>query len=451
MKIFRHPAFFPIFSLTLFLGAAGGLRAADAVRLREAFPAGYQYHVSTRVELTGSLTLPAEKGKPAPAPLAVTGDSAIDYDERVLTAAADGTVEKTLRVYRRLDMHRNVGAQKQESAVRPTVRRMVVLRRQNVAVPFSPDGPLTWGEIDLVRTDVFTPALAGLLPDGEVKPGDRWTARRTAIQALTDLGHIDEGDVECRLEGVTTLEGRRHARVALAGTVRGVNEDGPNRQRLDGYYFFDLESGHLGYLYLKGVNFLLDKDGKEVGRVEGQFVLTRQAHTAARDLADEALRGVALEPDAENTKLLYDDPTLGVRFLYPRRWRVAGVRGRQLGVDSADGSGLLLTLEPPSRVPTGAQFLAESRNYLQEQKARVLRIDPPRAVQAAPREVEQFGLEVEVMGQRVQMDYYVARQAGGGATLAARLLPGDLANLRKEVEGIARSLTLTRAVEDRPR
>ena len=33
--------------------------------------------------------------------------------------------------------------------------------------PFSPDGPLTWGEIDVVRTDVFNPAaIPGLLPPG---------------------------------------------------------------------------------------------------------------------------------------------------------------------------------------------------------------------------------------------------------------------------------------------
>ena len=37
------------------------------------------------MDLTGSLTPPAEKGKPAPKPLAVKGDSAIDYDERLLT------------------------------------------------------------------------------------------------------------------------------------------------------------------------------------------------------------------------------------------------------------------------------------------------------------------------------------------------------------------------------
>lgn len=427
----------------------GGLLAAPAlsrteevVRLQEKFPAGYQYHVSSRVELSGTLSLPEEKNPAAPKALQVTGSSAIEYDERVLDTAADGQVQKTLRVFRRIDFQRRVGDRPQESTIRPSVRRMVVLRLKQAEVPFSPDGPLTWDEIDLVRTDVFTPALAGLLPDRAVRPGERWTAGRSAIQELTDMERIDEGQVECRFEQLTTLSNRRHARIAFAGTVRGINEDGPNRQELDGYLFFDLESNHLSYLSLKGISWLLDKDGKALGRVEGQFVLTRQAHVAAADLGNDALKGVVLEANAENTLLLYDNRDLGVRFLYPRRWRVAGVHGQQIALDEANGSGLLLTLEASARVPTGNQFLAESREFLQQQKATIAHIEQPRRVQGPPQELEHFALDANLKGQRVWMDYYVIRQAAGGATLAARLLPADLPALQKEVERVARSITV---------
>ncbi len=75
-----------------------------------------------------------------------------------------------------------------------------------------------------------------------------------------------------------------------------------------------------------------------------------------------------------------------------------------------------------------------------------MRTEPPREVLPG---LEQFALEAEMGGQKFLMDYYVARQPQGGATLAARLLPTDLAALRKEVEGIARSLTVTRKIEDR--
>src|SRR5579871_2218454 len=131
---------------TLVLAALFGARldasAEDPIRLREQFPAGYQYHVSSRVELSGTLTLPAEKDGQAPKSLGVTGQSAQEYDERVLALAGDGQVQKTARIYRRIEFQRKVGDQQQESTIRPAVRRLVVLRHKNQEVPFSPDGPL---------------------------------------------------------------------------------------------------------------------------------------------------------------------------------------------------------------------------------------------------------------------------------------------------------------------
>src|SRR5262249_10590770 len=149
---------------------------------------------------SGSLTLPAEKGKPAPKPLPVQGESAIEYDERVLELTAEGQVRKTLRICRGMDFKRTIGDRPQATSLRPGGRRLVLLPPTHTEGPFAPDGPLTWGEIDLVRTDVFTPALAGLLPDRPVREGDRWTALTTAVQELTDLEKVEEGSLECRLE-----------------------------------------------------------------------------------------------------------------------------------------------------------------------------------------------------------------------------------------------------------
>lgn len=431
------------------LTCASSLAAEEPIRLQERFPVGYEYHVNTRVDLSGTLSLPAEKDKPAPKPLSVRGTSAIEYDERVLDVAQDGQVRKTARLCRRTDFRRTVGDRPQEHSLRPQVRRLILLRHQNKEVPFSPDGPLTWGEIDLVRTDVFTPALTGLLADHPIRVGDRWSATQAAIQELTDLERIEEGSLECRLDQFITLEKRRHARVSFRGTVRGANEDGPNRQELEGYFYFDLESNHLSYLFLRGKHSMLDKDGKEVGRIEGRFVLTRQAHTRSTELSESTLKSVAMEPNADNTLLLYDNPDLGVRFLYARRWHVAGVRGTQVALDSADGSGILLTLDPLTRAATGERFLAESRDWLSKQQARLLRVDAPRTVRSSPI-LEHFALEAEMGKQKFVMDYYVTRQSKGGATIAARLLPRDLAALQKEVERLAVSVAITRDQVDKP-
>jgi hypothetical protein len=433
----------PSLAFALFFAFSGFLAAEDAVRLEERFPAGYQYHVSSRTDLTGTLNPPAEKGKPLPKAVNVRGDSALEYDERVLDSGPDGTVRKTLRICRRTDFHRTVGDRPQESTLRPAVRRLVLLRHNNQEVPFSPDGPLTWGEIDLIRTDVFTPALTGLLGDREMRVGDRWNATTAAIQELTDMERLEDGRLECQLESVGIKDGGRQARVAFRGTVRGTNEDGPNRQQLEGFLLFDLESNYLSYLYVKGISSMLDRDGKEVGRVEGRFVLSRKPLDRCPELSDEAVKGTTLEPNDANTLLLYDNPDLGVRFLHPRRWKVAEVRGSQVALAGADGSGLLITVEPPARVPTGAAFAAESREVLRGLKARITRGEEPRTLRTSPL-LEHFALEGEMGGQRLFLDYYVTRQTTGGATLAARLTATELAALRKEVEGIARSLTITR-------
>ena len=50
--------------------------------------------------------------------------------------------------------------------------------------------------------------------------------------------------------------------------------------------------------------------------------------------------------------------------------------------------------------------------------------------------------------QKFVMDYYVTRQNNGGATLAARLPPNDLAAMQKEVERIALSVAVTREQVD---
>jgi len=434
-------------SLLLLLLSSGFVRADEPIHIAERFAAGDQCHVSCRVEITGTLTPQQEKAKESK-PLPVKGDSAIEYDERVLTVDSSGTVQKTARIYRRIDFQRTVGGREQSQTIRPAVRRLVLLRRDNTEVPFSPDGPLTLGEIDLVRTDVFTPALSGLLPTEGVRRGERWKATAHAVKELTDMERIEEGGLECALEEVTSLkvngQARRQARIAFAGTVRGINEDGPNRQHLEGYLYFDLESNHLSYLTLKGAHSLLDKQGKEIGRIEGRFTLTRQTRQRNKDLTDDALRGVTLEPNADNTLLLYDNPELGVRFIYPRRWRIAGEQDRQITLDTAGGNGLLLTLESTSNAPTAAQYLKESRDWLAKQKAKIAREEPPRSLRAGNDQLDRFALELEVSGQKLLMDYLLIRQPTGGATIAARLLPQDLAAVRDEVERIAKSVVITK-------
>ncbi len=431
-----------VWIVTVFL-ISGSIRAQEAVKLDERVAPGSKHHVRLRVELSGTLTPPAVKGK-RQKPVTMEGTSLIDYAERVLALDDRGEVSRTLRLCERLDFRRTLGGQPQELSLRPGVRRLVVLRKGHTEVPFSPDGPLTWGEIDAVRTDVFVPALLGLLPGKGVVVGARWPATATAVQELTDL-EKPEGSLECKLERLAEAGKRRLARVTFAGTVKGVGEDGPVKHRLEGHYHYDVEGGYLADVTLLGTATMLDDDGKEVGKIEGRFVLQRSPEVKGRGLEDDAIRGLKLEPDADNTQLLYDNAELGVRFLHSRRWRVAQVMGAQVALATREGDGVLITVDPPERVPAANAFLEESRGWVVKQKGRVTRTYTPRRLRERPT-LDAFALEAELGKQKVWMDYYVTAQNGGGATIAGRLNLEGLGETRREVEKIAKSVTVTKRI-----
>jgi hypothetical protein len=401
------------------------------------------------VKVTGKLALPSsEKGKAAQ-PVTIAGASKLVYEERVLKPD-DAALLKTVRAYREVEFDRTIGEVKQDAGIRPSVRRMIVIRSGQRKAPFSPDGPLTWGEIDVVRTDVFVPALVpGLLPTGAVKPGQSWTASAAAVSELTDMEKVEDGALKVELVGVTKVGEKRMARLKLSGTVRGVNEDGPNRQKIDGTAYFDLDGGLLTYLSVKGTKELLDGKGQTVGVVEGQFALTRApVAKLPADLSDASLKDLDLNPTPQNTLLLYDNTDLGVRFLYPRGWRVGAVQGKQLTLDHARGGGVLITIEAPAQVPSPDDYLAEVKGFLTKQKATVTDAEKPVRLRTEPVRLDRFTFDVTIGTNKQRLEYAVLKQTDGGATVAATL-PADDTDARAEVARIVRSLSVTKAIEEK--
>jgi hypothetical protein len=283
-----------------------------------------------------------------------------------------------------------------------------------------------------------------------VRTGQKWPASPAAVAELTDMEKVDEGGLTVEFQGVAATDGKRMARLRVSGTVRGVNEDGPNRQKLEGTAFFDLNAKLLTYLSVKGTHELLDgTTGMTMGSIDGHFVMTRTplAQPPA-DLSDASLRGLALKPDAENTLLLYDDPRLGVRFLYPRGWRVGAVQGKQLTLDhSRLGGGILVTVEPAAKTPSADDYLRETTAFLEKEKARVTVATRPTRIRAEPITVDRFALDVAFGADTARMEYAVLKQTDGGATVAARLPAVTAADLRADLERVVRSMSITRRIE----
>lgn len=419
--------------------------AQDAVTLVERFDTAQPYRVELRVRINGRLALTPKKGE-ATKILPIEGDSTLIYDERMIPSD-DPKSAKLLRIYQDVRFQRRIDGQEQTADIRPSVRRMVVIRSESgKKVPLSPDGPLTWGEIDVVRTDLFSPALVtGLLPARPVKPGEKWYASKHAVADLTDLDPIEEGRLIVEYVGKVQLNGKSFARLNLSGQVKGRNEDGLSQHRLTGTIYFDLAENRLNYLNLQGTNELLGPDGKVTGRVEGSFQMTRGPSPRAADFSPEVVRQLKTSPDETNSLLLYDNPELGVKLEYPRRWRVGAVEGNQLTLEEGQGASILLTILPSNRLPTAEQYAREAQEFVRSQKGQVLGVVPTQKTEFS----DQFSLEIELNKARVRMNYHILSQANGGATAAVRLPLTDRDELTRHAHQILKSLQITRRI-DRP-
>ncbi len=421
----------------LVLLAGASLSSADEpIAIRERATAGSEFRVLTESSVEGELT--ADK------PLKIKGRSSIDYVEKLLAVDPKEADFRAIRVYDKIEFQKTTGDRTDEMALRPAVKRVVVLKHGAKKAPFSPDGPLLWTEIDLLKRETIVPALAGILPEKAVQPGDKWKASAAAIAELTDIEKVEEGELECQFDKVLVAGPRRLAQLTFTGAFRGVNEDGPTRQRLVGRVFVDLTAECICYLKVEGEQTLLDDKANPAGTVRIKFELTRQPVTNQPGLTETALKGLTLTPTEENSALLCDNEETGLRFVHSRNWRVVRTKGRQIALEASGGTGLLITVEPPGGGPFAADVLKEALKGTEDRKVKV-------TGQAGPAKLlgglDRFTLDTEDGSEKLTLDYLLVRQENGGVTLHGHI-PAAQRDIRmKELEKIARSIVVVRRLD----
>lgn len=423
----------------LFGPACTWAQQGDAIRIDEKFAEHGAFRVNCRVQIQGKL-----EGKDASGmalTFGVTGESQIEYDERLLVIN-NGVVEKSLRLFSKLNFQRKIGQEEQKASLRPEVRRMVILRQNNIEVPFSPDGSLRLGEVDLIRTDVFTPALAGLFPKDAVKVGDTWKADEAAVRELTDLDKITAGTLTCTLQKIE--DGL--AKVAFEGTIAGQNEDGPTQHKLEGSYRFDVAGKYLRSIDIQGEQDLSDKKSQSSGKVKGTFTLTRE-RLSNPPAGIDTLVGLAVDPTEDNTRLLFEDEHTGVRLEHLRKWK-PGVEGGQVKLIDGRGNGIIITPEAANRLPALKQLRSQVTMDIERRKGTVGFVSSDRLVQRSPTEVQTVAMDADLPAekdtQRAIILLGVTKDGSDGATLAATLVTSDRTPLSREVERIASSVRVVR-------
>jgi hypothetical protein len=417
--------------------------AQERVEMLERFPANEPVRVELTTTLVGQLAIPDRKnerqGKPEV--MTVQGDAKLRYEEVLLPRDAEKNLV-ILRQYQDVSFARTLGQVQQKAELRPAISRMVVLRSEKgKKVPFSPDGPLTLAEIDVVRTDLFSPILVtGLLPARAAAIGNKWNASEQAIIELTDYETISKNDLVIELQGLPMIDGRRHAKLGIAGQVRGNTIDGASIQTFTGTGYFDLERKMFVSLNLTAKSQLLGPDGKTVnGEVTGTFLVKRSRPTNSA-LTAEVIRGIDAKPTDSRTELLYEDADVGIRITYPRRWRLSQTDRKTISLEEANQLATVAITRLAEPLPP-AQAIADAKRYVASQNWTLANVTEPKT---DAKGLTRFTVKVQEGSKSFSLEYAVHTQPTGHLLATARIGEKADAEVLAQVEKLFSNMQPTK-------
>lgn len=287
--------------------------AAQTVNLAETPRPGDCAKYTIELHLAGNLLVTQEGVRQ---PIKLEARAAHRFVDRTL-AVADGLPAQSSRHYETAMAAAVVAGEKSERTLAADRKLVVARRNPDGLFCFSPAGPLTRDELDLV-TEHFSPqCLAGLLPGKPVAAGDTWAVTNPAAQAAC----LFDGLVKNALVG--KLTDAKTGAFTIEGTAEGIEHGSKVSLAVSATGTFDPAAGRVTALTWR------QKDAREQGpvnpasEVEATITLKREPLAQAPpELADAAVpQG---NPTPQMTHLRHADAKGRYQFVYPREWHITG-------------------------------------------------------------------------------------------------------------------------------
>jgi len=273
--------------------------------------------VNVVLEVNGKLKLNAEGTQIVQVPVQI--NARLAYAERWLQMGPSlRRAGKTVRAYQ--DATATIvyrGKTPIKSALRTDRHLLVAAASEPSDVTiFSPLGPLTRDELDLVNVPGNTAILDDLLPGRQVRPGDKWKLTCPTLAPLLGLDTLADNQIECELKRVEKNLAIVYLTGAVSGAVGGVASD----IKIAAKYAYDLERRQITWL---AVAFHENRSISHAQPGLDVAVRVRVAITPSQPapmLQDSVLADLKLDATPATRLLELDAPGAGFHMLADRRW-----------------------------------------------------------------------------------------------------------------------------------
>jgi hypothetical protein len=292
---------------------------AQTYDLTETPREGECFRLTAETSLTGTLKV-ARDGKQVPIRIEAKNEHA--FGERVL-ATDKGLPRKAVRHYMTAVSRAVVDGTPVVRSL-PTERRLIVAQRTGDGLfCYSPAGPLTRPELEVVSEHFETLHLTGLLPGKSVGVGESWKLDSPVAQSLGLFHGLVSHELTARLKdvsgGVATL--------SVEGAAKGIENGALANLTVAATVRFDLAKKRIVAVEWK------QKDVRDQGpvtpaaEVETTTILKRQVlEKEPAELSATALAAIptADDPPLAVKQLVHRDPRRRYQFLYARDWHLVG-------------------------------------------------------------------------------------------------------------------------------
>ena len=355
--------------------------AAEKVSLQELPTDSRVFRVTSQLSVAGDvLTSSNRSGKAAAVKMKLGVEAKFVFSERRLDGA--GRDEKAFRSIRYYDQaaSRVVVSDKQPLYVLRDAVRMLVASGQREGIQLhSPAGPLTYDELELLRSPCDSLAALALLPDQPVESGDTWKPSDWVLQMLTGMEAMEKSQLECKLDSIQTGS----ARVTFSGEISGANRGAATTCKVDGSLTYDLTRK-----FVQRIDWTQTEKASDGTVSPGldaivKVVCQREPQSTQTPLASLDVSQFPIEPDPGLLLLAFESKEWGVRFHHDRHWHVFMNTPRVAVLRLLDSGSLiaqcnvtqLASATPGKHVPED-QFQADVQKAIGKNFSRILEAQP---------------------------------------------------------------------------
>jgi len=310
------------------------LRAADpeeGVLLRERLPGeGEVIRTTLTAVQEGKLVLPGEGSKDQK--LRLRAEARLVFED----AAPQGT-KMRVRYLEDAAVGVLVQGRKVVRSMREAVRLVAVHLRDGSLLFYSPLGPLTYEELQMLQYPFDPFVFDWFLPEGgRVRAMQRWKLGDEAVRLMLRFEELQQHDLQAVCEQITAEK----VTIRIAGTAVGTFAVAPARITVNAVLEYDRAQR-----LIRQVRAELE-ESKSPGPVEPGMegtvrVTLERSLVQARHLTPQRLALVPAEPPRTADYLVFEHEGGLFRLYYPRRWRVHFADKSSLVLKWVDREGLV--------------------------------------------------------------------------------------------------------------